>query len=1859
MREKTPSAANSFSLADYSLVPICQDGIVALSRGLPPDGEDTILLAHAASDQAESTAARLLENEFELRPLLRASWAIVPRQLARVHGGMFAVYDDDAGQPLGVRSDVPKSFERVLSIAVKASVALKAAHESGLVHRSITPFTLFVDDDEHCRISNFGFAQRQTQDADRLQQQVVLRPDVLPYISPEHTGRTRHPIDTRSDLYSLGVVFYQLLTGQLPFKVSQGAAPSEWLHSHVARAPASPNTLDATIPEALSAIVLKLLDKSPALRYQSAAGLEADLKRCEAEWAGKGLIGFFQLGDADHPAELVLATGVFGRDAEMEQLLAALADARALQRPVLVTLTGQSGVGKSALLHAFLAQVADEDIPVALGKAEQFRSDMPYAPIAEAVRTHVHQILGLDDEQLASWRARLKHALGTFGKVACRIAPSIGLLVDEFPAPASDAADDAQVETAMHRLIGVFSRPGQPFVLVLDDYQWVDQATHRLVQGLLARSESFPVLVVCTAREEALEGLAGRQLEALRKAASTSTAISLPPLDLAVLTRILAETLRDTPQGVQPLAQVIQIKTAGNPFFVSQFLRMLADCRLMRVSADGKWQYDIDAIDAHEITENVAELVLQRLARLPDSTSEMLARMACLGRGTELWLLGELFSLSERALHAALSPARSLGIVSLSDDSYSFTHDRVQEAASALLGPDSRARTCLRAGKLLAGSLPADEADRPDDLLFRTAGWLAQGLECVTATSEIIDVARIFLSASARARRSAALANAQVYVEHGLALLDRLPASHTGRADLLFALQLEYAAALLHQGQLDAALAIVNAQIEDSATRLQAAGAHLLKIEIHSRRSENGLALKTALAGLKRFGIALPSHPGAAQCDERYAQIRPHLSPAGLDALHALGEVADAEAVAAMDLLTAAFVPASFTNEDVAFLVLCEMADQTVAHGMTAASASALAWLGVLVCHRYGANQDGFRYGETAREIVARRSYIAWEARVLLPLDQLSVWTQPLSYAVECARTAFGSGVAHGDITTACYAACHTVANLLVRGDNLAEVRREVCRGLDFVSKAGYRDVEAILELQRAFIDDLSAPEEAAQGYLDIEYRAPNGEQLATYEYWQWIYRATVHFISGRIADAALCLDHAAAFAWSAPAHIHTLDFHFLRALVVASRYGSDDVTAMATLRADAARIRAWANDNADTFADKSALVDAEIARLEGDTTRTMSRYEEAATLARERGFWHVAAMAHERASAHCQSLDLVMAATAHRQFAHEAYLTWGATAKVRQLETLYPALARQPARNWQPAAGTQSFDNESVIRAYHALTEEVRLDQVINKLLTVALEYAGAQHGHLVRMTPDGPVIEASAHTIDSGIAVELQHAPADPTVVPLSLLNTAVRIRQVIRVSEPFGANPFVSDPYFADRANCSAICIPLIRQNEAVGALYLENRLVRDGFTVAHTRVLELIAVQAAISLHTARLYDNLLAENERRRRVEADLRTSEATLAMGEKVSQSGSWRWDLQRDEFTCSTELLRLFELESAEGPIRFDNFLDRMHPEDRDGVKQLVDAAIPRMESLHVDHRLIRKDGSVRYVVAVGKPLQTDGERYDYVGTVTDITERRLAEDAVRGAQAELARVARATTVGQLTASIAHEINQPLMSIVSNAGASLRWLAKTPPNLENAREGIEEIAAAGQRAGAMIRSLQDLTRKNKPVLAPVDLNGTIGQILAIARMEIDRRDVALKLQTMAEAPPTFGDAIQLQQVILNLVLNAVEAMGDVTDRPRVLEISTTAKGPGFIELAVSDNGTGISPDMEDEVFQPFYTTKENGMGMGLSISRSIIEAHGGKLIARRRQPYGSTFSFTIPLQRAADDAPDALAGDLPPIAFR
>jgi C4-dicarboxylate-specific signal transduction histidine kinase len=528
------------------------------------------------------------------------------------------------------------------------------------------------------------------------------------------------------------------------------------------------------------------------------------------------------------------------------------------------------------------------------------------------------------------------------------------------------------------------------------------------------------------------------------------------------------------------------------------------------------------------------------------------------------------------------------------------------------------------------------------------------------------------------------------------------------------------------------------------------------------------------------------------------------------------------------------------------------------------------------------------------------------------------------------------------------------------------------------------------------------------------------------------------------------------------------------------------------------------------------------------------------------------------------------------------------------------------------------------LLDAVRALSAQSGRDAVLRTLAQSVLELAGARRAVLIGIDDRGPVVEAIARIREGRPQIRLlRAAPAAHGVAP-DLLARAIASGQ------PAGIGS-------------AALCLPMPGQTALAGLLYVESAAAK--FSDARLEALSVLAAQAAVALDTARRMAALAEENAARRRIEQALRESQAMLVLGEQISQSGSWSWRPGQAVLDCTAQFCRMFGLGECKVAVPFEAFLARVHGDDRERVRQHSSDAVAQGLPFLIEYRAFDGAGSLRFISAAGRPLTPPRGEYGvslasaaYVGTAVDVTERRAFEDNLRQAQAELARVARLTTVGQLTASIAHEVNQPLMSIASDAGAALRWLDRAPADLQQARASLRDIAAQSERAGAIIAGLQALTRKAPAQLGPVDLHDTVRDILAISRVELERHHVALELALLASPSVVTGDAVQLQQLLLNLVINAVEAMATVVGRARLLAICSWSAGDGRIAVRIDDAGVGLAPGARGEaLFEPFYTTKEHGMGMGLAICRSIVQAHHGAITATARQPHGCSVEFYLP----------------------
>ena len=702
--------------------------------------------------------------------------------------------------------------------------------------------------------------------------------------------------------------------------------------------------------------------------------------------------------------------------------------------------------------------------------------------------------------------------------------------------------------------------------------------------------------------------------------------------------------------------------------------------------------------------------------------------------------------------------------------------------------------------------------------------------------------------------------------------------------------------------------------------------------------------------------------------------------------------------------------------------------------------------------------------------------------------------------------------------------------------------------------------------------------------------------------------------------------------------YFETAEYHFYGAL---SQAASCDAAPpderqqhVDALAAHHRQLEVWAENCPENFENRAALVGAEIARIEGRELDAERLYEQAIRSARANGFVHNEALANELAARFYAARGFEKIARVYLQDARYGYLRWGADGKVRQLEQLHPHLRDAPVPASPTAtigAPVEQLDVGTVLKAAQAVSGEIVLGKLIETLLRIAVEHAGAERGLLILFPGDEPRIAAEATTGRGQVEVTLRQTAASPAELPESVLHYVIRTRESVILDDASAQNPFSADEYICQKHARSVLCLPLVKQSKLIGVLYLENNLASHVFTPARISVLELLASQAAISLENARLYN--------------DLREREARIRRLVDSNIIGIMIWDFQG----------RIIEANEA--------FLDMVGYSP--GRSRLGSAAMDGADAGRVARR--RRPGCVgrakgdRNLPAVregvfpqrrqpragsGRPARfSSGNRDEGVAFVIDMTERKRAEEKLRAseqrlldAQMELAHVNRVTTLGELTASIAHEVNQPLAAVVANAEACLRWLDRETPDLDAARRSVEWIIDDGNRASEVIRRVRALANKTDIEKVPLDINDVVREVIALVQRELISHQVSLRMELAPALPMILGDRVQLQQVIINLVMNGIEAMQSVTDRPRELVIRSRQDETHQVLVSVTDCGVGISAENADRLFNAFFTTKSSGMGMGLSICRSIMEAHGGRLWATANVPHGATFQFTLPV---------------------
>jgi predicted ATPase/signal transduction histidine kinase len=1742
-------------LSTYVFEALRKDEEFILYRGRNGDDAVQVLVASPAVEYPAPESLKLLQHAYSLREELDARWAARPIATARHWERTVLVMEDPGGVPLDQLLGQPLNLAFWLRLAISLSSAIGHLHQRGIVHKDIKPANVLVNSvTGQCWLTGFGIASRLPRERQSAEPPEFIA-GTLAYMAPEQTGRMNRSIDSRSDLYALGVTLYEMLTGSLPFTATD---PMEWVHCHIARQPVPPDERLNELPATVSAIILKLLAKAAEERYQTAAGAESDLQRCLVQWETQRRIDEIPLGEHDTPDRLLIPEKLYGRARAIDTLLASFDRVVASGRPELVLVSGYSGIGKSSVVNELYKVLVPPRGLFAFGKFDQYKRDIPYSTLVQAFQSLVRPLLGKSDAELAIWRSAFLEALDPNARLMTDLIPELKLIIGDQPPILELEPQQAQsrFQLMFHRFIGVFARPEHPLALFLDDLQWLDAATIDLLEVLLTRSDVQHLMLIGAYRDNEVNSghPLMRKLEAIRQAGARVHEILLAPLTCEDLGRLIADSLHCEPERVTPLARLVHEKTAGNPFFALQFISALAEEALLTFDhGSARWCWDLSRIQAKGYTDNVVDLMIGKLNRLPVATQKALKEFACLGNNAEITTLsivhgrvlhsqdteerlvprswdGEGGS-SEEDVHSDLWETERLEFIVRLKGSYKFVHDRVQEAAYSLIPEELRAEAHLRIGRLLAAHTAPEQRE---EAIFEIVNQLNRGAALITLQEERDQVAELNLIAGKRAKASTAYASALKYLIAGAALLANN--SWARRHALTFALELNRAECEFLTGELVAAEKRLTELSSRAVNTVELASVACLRVDLYMTLDQSDRAVGVGLEYLGHLGIEWSPHPSADEARREYERIWKNLGSRAIEELIDLSLMSDPASLATLDVLTKVLPAALFTDAKLLSLATCRAISLSLEHGNSDGSCVAYVYLGVIAGTHFGDYRAGFQFGQLGYELVEERGLKRFQARTYLAFgSQVMPWTKHVRAGRDLVRRAFEAANKIGDLTYGGYSCENLNTNLLAAGDPLPEVQDEAEDGLEFAQKARFGLVIDVITAQLRLIRTLrgSTPKFGSfddGGFDELLFERHLASDPARLpECWYWIRKLQARFFAGDYASAVDASLQAQQLLWTSRSHFETPEYHFYAALSRAARCdsaftGQDGPTSsppadhrylssealakeehFEALAAHHRQLEIWAENCPENFENRAALVGAEIARIQGRELDAQHLYEQAIRSANANGFVHNEAIANELAARFYAARGFEKIANGYLRDARYGYLRWGADGKVRQLDHLYPHLRVEEPRS-SPArtieTSVERLDLATVLKVSQAVSGEIILEKLIDILMRTAVEHAGAERGVLVLPHGNQYRIEAEAATTGDSIVVRVPEIPAADAAVPDSLVHYVARTHESLIIEDASAENSFSADPYFRQQQARSILCLPLTNQGKLVAVLYLENNLAPGIFTPARMTVLKLLAAQAAISLENTRLYRDL------------------------------------------------------------------------------------------------------------------------------------EKR--EAALQQAQAELAHVSRLTTMGELAASIAHEVNQPLAGVVTNASASLRYLDWDTPNLAESKKATRAILRDANRAADVISRLRGLYKRARPAKQPLNVNEAIEEVVLLTRGEGRRNQVAFQLELAENLPLVMADRVQIQQVVMNLILNGIQAMSAVSDRGRVLTIKTERGESNKILVAVHDCGIGIDPGDIERVFAAFHTTKPDGMGMGLSISRSIVESHGGELWATPNDGPGVTFRFSL-----------------------
>lgn len=1467
------------------------------------DGTPVILktLRHAFPSPA---VLRALRHEHRILSEISIEGVAKTYGLHEQDGRLLLLLEDFGGMSLAEACKRRRlSTDAFFDVAILLAQAVAHVHQAGIIHKDISPANIVWNTETgRAKLIDFGISARASRDRAPTAPRELQ--GTLAYISPEQTGRTHRHIDSRSDLYSLGCTLYEALLGHPPF---HGTDASQLVHAHLAVAPRAPREVDAGVPEMLSRIIVKLLEKNAEDRYQSAFGLASDIARARDAYRAGDAESIFELGRDDVLHRFRIPDRLYGRERESAWLLERFAETVA-GRATFCAVSGYSGIGKTSLVEEVQSAIVERRGAFLSGKFDQFKRGVPYASLIEACQNFTRQLLGQPAEVTAHWRERILDATAPNTQVLLDVIPDLLPLLGAQPeVPALPIAEaENRLNVALGRFVRSLAEPSRPLVLFLDDLQWADLSSLHLVERLVTDTRSAHLLVIGAYRDNDV-GAAHpltMMLERLSAGDHAASMLNLGPLGLADTQALIADAQRQSTAAVKPLAELCMEKTGGNPFFLNQFLEGLHERGLLRFDLEaGTWQWDLEDIKRQGFTDNVVEFMTAKVERLPEAAREALMVASVIGNVFDVSKLASLLTAPgddangdaerrEDATLAALEPSRREGLIYLDEGDVvtgRFVHDRVQQSAYELLSEARRKRVHLELGTLLRDAYLAGEAEA----LFEATNHLNAAIDIIEREADRLGVARLNLEAAIQARTSAAYGAAKRHAHAGLSLL----AADAYRTDYRLAtdLRIEGAEADFLTGDYASMERNVESVIANATDAFDEVRAHEVRVAARNARNDLLGAVEANLAALARLGFTLPTQPSQGAVMAQLVRTKLALHGRTVASIASLPEARDARTVTAARLMMNLIGPAYYASPNLLPITAFTTVRLTLEHGVCPESATAFSLYG-LVLVTLGDLEGAYAFGQVAMAIAERfdRSRHATRARHLYN-THVRIFKEPWHRSADALLSTHERAYADGDFEYAAFSGFMRCALLGASGRDLDDVTSQMARmaaaltemkqttsgltlGIVRQAALNLRGASGASETPWQLIGDAYDERVIVQQHRDASDTTNLFCYLTT--------RMRLAYLFGQYREAFDAAKEAAPLEAAATATHFACDALFFEALtrirIEDSLSVVDRVKNRARLLVLERRVAKLADAGPMNMLPRLEIIRGELARVAGRTGDALEAFNRASRAAQQNGSTDMEALALELAGELALTDDNALMARTYLRAARYAYERWGAHKKARQLIATHPFAAAQAADFGLMTTGMGgthdagiTLDLEAATRASRAISEEIVLSRLLERIMRIVVENAGAERGVLVLATDSEPRIEASfaLHGDETDGALGLGVSLGESTRVSEGVVRLVLATGRPVVLEDAARRGDFVRDAYVLARRPKSILCVPLENQGAVKGVLYLENNLARGAFTRDRIEMLQLLAAQAAVSIENARLYDELEAKvRERTRQLE---------------------------------------------------------------------------------------------------------------------------------------------------------------------------------------------------------------------------------------------------------------------------------------------------------------------------------------------------------------------------------------------------